>query len=117
MARCSIYDGNQGEWTLNEKSKGNISLETAVNLICQQNAYPHHNWQDDSEVGDYIGPERFFYGKNGEVVLVCSYTGGHGVWPYIVILHDKPETEETLRQLLLDNKVILPALELIDDDE
>lgn len=94
---CSIFDGNPREWELNaaggEYSSG-PGLETALSILCALNQSGE----------DFIGPQHFFSDEN-IFVLVSSWTMGHQVWPFIIMLHNEEKTENELRAVLAKHGV------------
>ena len=93
---CSIFDGNPREWELNMDQTHHVGPgpEAALSVLCA------HNQGGE----DFIGPQRYF-GNEQMFVLVCSWTMGHEVWPFIIMLHSEEKTEDELRAVLAEHGV------------
>ena len=93
---CSIFDGNPREWELNIGQTHQVGPgpEAALSILCA------HNQGGE----DFIGPQRYF-GDEQMFVLACSWTMGHEVWPFIIMLHSEEKTEDELRAVLAEHDV------------
>lgn len=97
---CSTYDGSPKEWVLNETKEyaTGIGAEAALHMLCRYNDAPSIPF----------APDRFF-GDTNIFCLVCRWSMSGRSWPFIIVLHDKPMSQEQLDRFLATIGVHIPT--------